>query len=739
MSTDWGAPTLSGRQRHVARVGRSRHRLEAGLPQRDLAAHTAERASSRWVGPWPALDGLRAVAVAAVFAYHLNPRWLPGGFLGVDVFFVLSGFLITSLLLDEWRRVRTIRVGAFYRRRARRLLPGLYLMVITVILVTGVVARFELSRLRGDVIAALAYATNWTQILWNQSYFAALRPPSFLEHLWSLAIEEQFYLVWPLILLVCLKANRRNLALTIALAAVAASTILMAVLYSPVHDPSRVYYGSDTHGAPILLGAAVAIARSNWLRSRAQVQRRHRAEPRSGGSVNLLALGGAAVVGYFMARVGYLDSGLYRGGFLVVAVATALLVLAAVQTGSVAARLLGSRWLRWIGVRSYGIYLWHWPIIQLTRPDLHPWFSGATLNVARVGLTLLAATISYRLVEAPIRQHGLSIFLRRADRVDSPNRGAVGRPPAGRRSTAPPRGRGVVWPPWLVVAFGSAVVVAVTSLSLAHLTSAAAGPTGLVGARQTITVGAPAPGAGSIAHVVAPPTVTSATTSAGPPPFTRPVRTSFFGDSQGMTLIDAAPSGLSEYLRLHDDTLEGCGILGGVLTASSGLSRDLDVECGGWQRKWTASVNHDRPQIAVIEIGAWEVFNIKVDGRKLAFGTPAWDQYFDQQLAQGISILKKSGAQVALLSVPCYQPTTDGWAERGDRSRTSHLNTLLDDAANADPRRVFMIQSAAQFCSDPEVEGNTDYRWDGTHFAGKGAAIEFQAIAGQLMAIPAAA
>ena len=191
------------------------------------------------------------------------------------------------------------------------------------------------------------------------------------------------------------------------------STVLMAVLYSPVHDPSRVYYGSDTHGAPILLGAALALARANALRNRSKRGRRHRVDQPSNTAADVAALAGAAVLAYFMVKVGYLDGALYRGGFLFVAVAASLVLLAAIRGGSLTARALGGSGLRWIGLRSYAIYLWHWPIIQLTRPDLHPPMSGLALDVLRVTLTVVAAAVSYRFVEVPIRQRGLLAFISR--------------------------------------------------------------------------------------------------------------------------------------------------------------------------------------------------------------------------------------------------------------------------------------------------------------------------------------
>ena len=198
---------------------------------------------------------MRAIAVTAVVVFHLGATWLPGGFLGVDVFFVLSGFLITSILLTEFRSRRRIDIKNFYLRRARRLLPALFTMLAAVTLVTWIFARDELHRLRGDVVAALTYCTNWTQIIWGRSYFDQLSRPSLLQHLWSLAVEEQFYLVWPLMLVACL-ARPASLAGARRSGGLAAlSLVLMASMFHVGQDTSRVYYGTDTHIAPMLIGA----------------------------------------------------------------------------------------------------------------------------------------------------------------------------------------------------------------------------------------------------------------------------------------------------------------------------------------------------------------------------------------------------------------------------------------------------------------------------------------------------
>jgi len=356
------------------------------------------------LGYMPALDGVRAIAVSAVLLYHGNLGWFSGGFLGVDVFFVLSGYLITSVLLDA-RRANGGPLGLprFYLHRARRLLPALFLMLAGTVAYTVIFLPHEAAKLRGDLFAALGYVQNWYLILHQQSYFAAAGRPPMLQHLWSLAIEEQFYLVWPLLLGLLLKywrPTRLKLALGI-LAAAAASSLLMAVLYRSGADPSRVYYGADTHSSGLLIGAALAILAPPWrLRGKT-------------GRMAPIALEVAGVVGLFaivwsFVSITEFDDALYRGGYFLFSFVAALVIVVAVHP---AARLshgiLASPPMIWIGKRSYGIYLWHWPVYLVTRPGQDIPLTGIPLFVLRVAITLGIAAFSYRFVEMPIRNGAL--------------------------------------------------------------------------------------------------------------------------------------------------------------------------------------------------------------------------------------------------------------------------------------------------------------------------------------------
>jgi peptidoglycan/LPS O-acetylase OafA/YrhL len=348
----------------------------------------------------PAIDGLRAMAVAAVFLYHADSSWLPGGFLGVDVFFVISGYLITSLLIAEFDQTGRVALLRFWAGRARRLLPALFLLLAVCLLVGATVERGKLVGLRGDALSAIFYYSNWHYVFGHESYFAQFGRPGMLRHLWSLAVEEQFYIVWPPLFLIVAAGRRRLLAPVLVVLAAAASTALMWHLYQPGSDPSRIFYGTDTRAAPLLVGVLLAFV---WKPSSLPSGRRPRA-PRWLAPVSLAALG--AVV-YMFAAVHDYDLRLYRGGFLVLAVCTAVLLATAVHPASTLGRALASPLPRWIGERSYGIYLWHWPILVFTRPGIDVHLARGILIPAQAAATVIVAAISYRFLELPIRTGAL--------------------------------------------------------------------------------------------------------------------------------------------------------------------------------------------------------------------------------------------------------------------------------------------------------------------------------------------
>jgi len=368
----------------------------------------------------PALDGLRALAVLAVLFYHADVLWLPGGFLGVEIFFVVSGYLITSLLLSEYRANHSINLIQFWQRRARRLLPALFAMLIAVLSYAVIFLPDEVASLRADVVAAFAYVTNWYLIVAEKSYFEIVGRPSLLRHLWSLAVEEQFYLVWPLLFVLLLARLKTRGAMLLLMFGATLSALWMGAQFQPDTDPSRIYYGTDTRAAGLLIGAALAFV---WL-PRANDANKSRARRWLLDLVGILALGALIAACLMLSEF---DPFLYQGGMLLVAAATALVIAAVVSPQSpFFASLLGFGVLRWIGLRSYSLYLWHWPVFMVTRPQLDTTLEGAPLLALRFVLTFALAEISYRVIETPIRHGALGEAWHAWQRAHGARRWGVG-------------------------------------------------------------------------------------------------------------------------------------------------------------------------------------------------------------------------------------------------------------------------------------------------------------------------
>lgn len=359
----------------------------------------------------PGFDGIRAIAVLGVLLYHSGPTLLPGGFLGVDVFFVLSGFLITSLLLEQLNARGTVSFGQFYAGRARRLLPPIAVLLLLCSVLVLTVARDAAAQFREHAVAAFFYVTNWAFIVTDQSYFEAMGRPALLQHLWSLAVEEQFYLLWPAIAVLAFRRGGRGRVREWAIVGALASTLIMVVLsllggYPDPNDGSRVYFGTDAHAMGLLLGAALATV---WIPQRLTTRL-------TAGARLLIDAAGFGALGLtivIMMTSHSNASWLYWGGFLVFAAIVAVLIAATAHPASLLGRALGAQPLKYIGQRSYGLYLWHWPVFLVLRPELDVPVTGFANLVLRFAVTFGLAELSYRYIEMPIRRGTLVASWRR--------------------------------------------------------------------------------------------------------------------------------------------------------------------------------------------------------------------------------------------------------------------------------------------------------------------------------------
>ncbi|MGG0359618.1 acyltransferase family protein [Bacillus tropicus] len=347
------------------------------------------------------LDSLRGLAILGVILYHINFNWMPGGFLGVTVFFVLSGYLITDILAMEWKRNKRIDLKKFWLSRARRLLPGMLVMLVITLAWITIFHSSLLGKMRGDSIAALFYVSNWWYIYHKLSYFDNFNQISPLNHFWSLAVEEQFYVVWPFIISLgfyYIKKHSRMILL-ICLGAFA-SALAMAILYEPGVDPSRIYYGTDTRAFSLLIGAVLALV---WPSNRLA----NKIIPKARFILDVV--GGIALIIILVMfwKTNQYDPFLYKGGMVLLSIATALLVANLAHPASRIAQFLRFRPLRWVGVRSYGIYLWHYPILTLTTPKVNAGDFSLIRATLQFLLIILIAQISWKFIEKPIRQGAL--------------------------------------------------------------------------------------------------------------------------------------------------------------------------------------------------------------------------------------------------------------------------------------------------------------------------------------------
>jgi len=642
----------------------------------------------------PALDGLRAIAVGAVLCYHGGISWLPGGFFGVDAFFVLSGFLITSLLLGEWGRSGTIRLGSFWGRRARRLLPALLAMVLFVVCYAEyVVPANTYPGIRGDALSAIFYVANWHFISNGSNYFAQTALTSPLTHTWSLAIEEQFYLLGPLVVVAILRIAKRPLRALwwVSVVGAAASALEMAILYRTGASATRLYYGTDTHAQSLLVGTALAVSLVSIRAGRAQGTRGPLAHASSRARAAVGLAGPVGLVGCVLVwtRVGASSAVLFQGGFLLAALSAALLLFGAVcSPHGVLASVLSAAPLRYIGRISYGIYLWHYPLF-IWLDGARTGLEGAALFALRCAVTLAVATMSFFFLERPIR-HGNLLQGRRA---------------------------------WVA----TPVALALSATMAVVLTT---------GSALGDAVSTPAP-----RRVAGAPVVDGA-----------PLRVLLIGDSTALTLGMAIGSAAAAYhATLKVKAILGCGVSEGREVRFTGKIATVPRPCnsspvpagtpllertptpfGGsvdtpdaqrWTQWYSDWVARFKPNVVVLLAGRWEVVTRRIDGHWTDILDPRFARYVERELVRTVRLASAHGAHVELMTAPCYDPgeQPDGrpWPT-ASASRLAAYNRLVRHAAARFPAIASVFDLGALVCPGgvyhQSLDGVQLRLPDGVHF-----------------------
>jgi peptidoglycan/LPS O-acetylase OafA/YrhL len=646
----------------------------------------------------PALDGLRAVSVIGVMLYHGGAPILSGGFLTIDVFFVLSGFLITSLLLGEWTKRMTIRLGQFWARRARRLLPALLVMLVGVAIYAKVFATpGEFASLRLDSLSTLFYVSNWHFIVSGGNYFNLTAQPSPLGHMWSLSIEEQFYIVWPPVALIMLRVGRslrpsRRLwpILATAVAGAIASAIDMRLLYHGVGSVMRVYEGTDTRSQDILIGAALAIGMAMWAEHRKvlptgahgpNADRYRRAHPSAGTAgtfpppahrrdthrrrgpgfrpivaweitdptarLCLQVLGWSALAGgvYLWSHLTGPSPFLFEGGYFLFALGVAAVIFAAItaQLGSVS-RALGNPVFRYVGKISYGTYLWHFPLFALLdSARMH--LLGYPLLAVRIGVTLVVATGSFYLVEEPIRRRRMRSFTE--------------------------------WKAWLMTSGAFVGVVAVTIAATLPSPAEAAGTLRVSGAQYT-----------------------------GPP-----VKVMIFGDSVawrlGFAMLASQPQ--NDYdVNIDNGAIVGCGVVRSTEYMAHGVPDPVTPQCNTsapksvqWPAQWKGDLDQFQPNVVVLLAGRWEVEDRLINGHWLHIGQPVFDTILNSSLEQAVQVATSTGALMVLMTSPCFdsgeQNNGQAWPE-DSAARLADYNAMVRQIAAEHPATVQLDDFGALLC-----------------------------------------
>ena len=636
----------------------------------------------------PALDGLRAVAVALVLVGHGGIPGVAGGFIGVDIFFVLSGFLITSLLLDELRRTGRIELTGFWIRRARRLLPALVLMVLAVGAARELLPPQALTGLRNDALAAFLWMANWRFVAQKTDYFTQGAPPSPLQHTWSLGVEEQYYVLWPVLLVVVtllLGARARRyfrratvggvrfaIFLIATVGALVSATVAIVLASDATRD--RIYFGTDTRAQALLTGAAAAalLVRDWPSLNRGWCLIRTRWGLRIARILPIVGLAGLAVAVHYATG----SAGEFRHGLLTGVAIAAVVVIGpvAMEQRGVVARLLAWPPLVWLGTISYGVYLWHWPIFLALNGERTGW-TGVALFAARCAVTVAVATASWWLIEQPIRR----------------------------------------WRPTKVPLLPlAAATVASAAAATILVIPVGTGP----GLRE---VGLP-PGVSAVA-AVSPAPPGGARPGPRPRDPNRPFTVSVFGDSIGWTWMHYLPQ--TPGFAFLDHTVIGCSLVRGTPYRYIGQTLEQRPECDTWPSRWSAQINQDLPDVALLIIGRWETVDRVNEGKWTHIGEPTFDGYLNAELERALNIASSTGVRVVVATVPYSRggEKPDGRLYPEDQpDRVNLWNTMLRNTVNHHPN-VQILDLNKKLCPDGVYTAKVDgikVRSDGVHLTPEG-------------------
>ena len=656
------------------------------------------------MGYEPSLDGIRAFSVIAVMLYHANIAWLPGGFLGVEVFFVVSGFLITSLLIEERESTQRIDLKQFWIRRARRLLPALVVMLCATSVCVAFYATDSAPDFRRDVLPSLGYFSNWWQIFAvDTPYFAASSLPV-LRHLWSLAVEEQWYLVWPLLFTFIFGAKWIRPKISGALLIACSGAVMAATAFRFAQDNETrtnfLYLSTLTRSSGLLLGAAVAMLWRPWRKTptRLVLVRSLVADA--------LAIASIVVLGVLIATVHVADARLYQGGLAATTIASAVIIAVVMRpNGLFVKKFFSQELLVEIGRRSYGLYLWHWPIFVIT----HARESGNRLAVA-LAVTVIINEFVYRFVEIPARQGALGNWWRNRPQLSAMRRRL----------------------PVLI----AAVVVASLGVTGVKVVGIEARDLAIDTSTANVIFSVPT----TVASASSLPAASTTSTTIAKLPRTMLI----VGDSQAHALAINKPSGMEKTFVVADGSIDGCGIYdrGVGVGGTNGNFRRNFANCVGFEKSWAKSATKARANVALVVIGAWEVLDLKINGFTFVFNTSPADTMFRTQMKRGIDALRATGATVALLEVACMRPVDSkggpvpALRQRGDDARTRHLNDLMREIAAPENDGVFFISGPKEWCTDPTISTSLSYRWDGVHAYKPGAKLIFETIATSILQLP---